>query len=73
MTECDFTNICHVKIDMQALILTESNIMQSSVFVKFSNSNFIRIEIISIEEIILYDKLQAIKQLQKIASKFLKI
>ena len=73
MTECDFMNACHVDINIQALVLTESNIMQFSVFVKFSNSNSIRIEIISTKKIIFYDKSQAAKQLQKIASEFSKI
>jgi len=57
MTECDFMNACHVDINIQALVLTESNIMQFSVFTKFSNSNFIKIKIISIEKITLYNKL----------------
>ena len=57
MTECNFINACHVDADIQALILIESNIMQFSVFTKFSNSNFIKIKIISIEKITLYNKL----------------
>ena len=73
MTECNFTNTCHVDADTQALVLTESNIIQFSVFTEFSNSNFIRIKIISIKKIIFYNKLQAAKQLQKIISKFSEI
>jgi len=73
MTECDFMNTCHVDADKQALALIESNIIQFSIFVKFSNSNSIRIKIISIKEIILYDKSQAAKQLQKVVSEFLEI
>ena len=73
MTKCDFMNTCHIDADMQALILTKSNITQSSVFTKFSNSNSIKIEIISIEEITFYDKSQAVKQFQKVVLKFLKI
>ena len=57
MTECDFMNTCHVDADVQALALIESNIIQFSIFVKFSNSNSIRIEIILREEITFYDKL----------------
>ena len=56
MTECDFTNACHIDADMQALALIKSNIIQFSIFAKFSNSNSIRIKIISIKEIIFYDK-----------------
>ena len=73
MTECDFTNTCHVDADKQVLALIKSNIIQSSVFAEFSNSNSIRIEIISTEKIIFYDKLQAAKQFQKVVSEFLKI
>ena len=57
MTECDFMNTYHVDADVQALALTKSNIMQFSVFTKFSNSNFIRIEIILTKEITFYNKL----------------
>ena len=73
ITECNFTNTCHVNADMQALILTKSNITQLTVSLKFSNSNSIRIEIISTEEITFYDKSQAAKQLQKVISKFSEI
>ena len=73
MTEYDFINACHIDTDTQALALIKSNIMQFSVFTKFSNSNFIRIKIILIEKITFYDKLQAAKQFQKVALKFLKI
>ena len=73
MTECNFTNICYVNTDAQALILIKSNIIQFLFFVKFSNNNFIRIKIISREEITFYDKSQAAKQLQKVISKFSEI
>ena len=73
MTECDFMNAYYIDTDVQALILTELNIMQFSIFMKFLNSNSIRIEIILTKEIIFYDKSQAAKQFQKIVSEFLKI
>ena len=73
MTECDFMNTYHVDADMQALALIKSNIMQFSIFMKFSNSNSIKIKIISIEEITFYDKSQAAKQFQKVVSELLKI
>ena len=57
MIECDFTNTCHVDVNMQALILTKSNIIQFSIFAEFSNNNSIKIEIISIKKIIFYNKL----------------
>ena len=66
-------NTCHVDVNAQALALTESNIMQSSVFTEFSNSNSIRIKIISIKKITFYDKSQAVEQFQKVVSEFLKI
>ena len=73
MTKYNFTNTYHVNANTQALALTESNIFQFSIFTEFSNSNFIKIEIISTEKITLYDKSQATKQLQKVVLKFLKI
>ena len=47
ITECDFTNTCHVNTDMQVLVLIKSNIIQFLFFTEFSNNNFIRIKIIS--------------------------
>ena len=57
MTECDFTNVCHMNADAQALILIKLNFIQSSILTEFSNSNLIRIKIVSTKEIIFYDTL----------------
>ena len=61
MTKCNFMNACHVDVDVQVLTLIKSNIIQSSIFVKFSNNNSIKIEIISTEKIIFYNKSQITK------------